>query len=175
MACGVPDYHPETGAALLTCRSQGRISKRMHSVWNDDDRRNLLARMDRVSPPRAPRWGTMNAEQMVQHVTAQLQLSLGELQTKAHASWLGRWPMRALLIYWLPWPKGAPTAPELIKFSGAHWDEARVNFKQVFDRVTARGSAGEFAPHPLFGRLSARAWGVLMYRHMDHHLRQFGL
>jgi hypothetical protein len=118
----------------------------------------------------------MNAEQMVKHVTAQLEMCLGDLEVKARrSSWLGRWPMSYLLIYWLPWPKGAPTAPELIQFSGAHWNEARATFKKTFDRVVARGPEGDFAQHVLFGKLSSRAWGVLMYRHMDHHLRQFGL
>jgi len=144
-------------------------------MWHADDRRSLIARMDQVSPPRAPRWGTMNAEQMVKHVTAQMELSLGDLDVKAHSSWLGRWPMSYLLIYWLPWPKGAPTAPELIQFSSAHWDETRAKFKRVFDGVVAQGPEGDFAPHPLFGKLNSRTWGVLMYRHMDHHLRQFGL
>ena len=147
----------------------------MHTVWNENDRRSLLERMEQVSPPRTPRWGTMNAEQMVKHVTAQLEMALGELDVKPRSSWLGRWPMRSLLIYWLPWPKGAPTARELIQFSSSHWDETRAGFKQAFDRVTARGPQGEFTPHPFFGKLSTRAWGVLMYRHLDHHLRQFGL
>jgi hypothetical protein len=147
----------------------------MHTVWNEDDRRRLIARMDEVSPPRAPLWGAMNAEQMVKHVTAQLELALGDLDIEARRSWLGRWPMRSLLIFWLPWPKSAPTARELIQFSGAHWDETRARFKQAFDQVATRGPKGNFAPHPLFGKLNTRAWGVLMYRHMDHHLRQFGL
>lgn len=147
----------------------------MPTVWNEDDRSRLLARMDEVSPPRMPRWGTMNAEQMVKHVTAQLELSLGDLDVEPRSSWLGRWPMRHILIHWAPWPKSAPTAPELIKFSDAHWDEARAKFKQTFDQVVARGAGGQFAPHPLFGKLSTNSWGVLMYRHMDHHLRQFGL
>ncbi len=147
----------------------------MHTVWNEADRRRLVARMELVSPPRAALWGTMNAEQMVKHVTAQLELCLGDLDVKPRSSWLGRWPMSYLLIYWLPWPKGAPTVPELLQFSDAHWDEARAKFKRTLDRVVARGPEGKFAPHPLFGKLSTRTWGVLVYRHLDHHLRQFGL
>ena len=147
----------------------------MHSLWLDQDRRSILERMDRVSPPRAPRWGTMNAEQMVQHVTAQLEMALGGIEVKLHRTWLRHWPVRAAIIYWLPWPHGAPTAPELVQFSTAHWDQARAQFKRTFDSVVARGPNGTFAPHPVFGPMSSAMWGVLMYRHLDHHLRQFGL
>lgn len=147
----------------------------MHSVWNEGDRRNLLHRMRQVTPPRAPLWGIMNAEQMVEHVTAQLRMALGDIAVPARTSWLSRWPMRSVVIYWLPWPKGVPTARELKQFTASGWDEARRNFKSTFDLVADRGPRGTFAAHPVFGPLSARAWGVLMYRHIDHHLRQFGL
>jgi hypothetical protein len=45
----------------------------------------------------------------------------------------------------------------------------------LMDRFAARGQDGPWVDHPAFGRLSPRAWGVLVYRHMDHHLRQFGV
>ena len=146
----------------------------MPSFWNADDRSRLLQRMDQVSPPRVPLWGTMNAEQMVEHVTAQLEMALGDIPVRRRKSWLGRWPVRDLIIHWLPWPKGSPTAPELIRSTTADWDQVRRHFKQTFERVVQRGPEGTYTPHPLFGRLSSRSWGVLMYRHLDHHLRQFG-
>jgi hypothetical protein len=27
----------------------------------------------------------------------------------------------------------------------------------------------------VFGRISGRSWGALQYKHLDHHLRQFGV
>lgn len=146
----------------------------MATFWNADDRKRLLQRMDRVSPPRVPLWGKMNAEQMVEHVTAQMEMALGDFPVRQRKSWLGRWPMRPLIVHWLPWPKGSPTAPELIQFTTADWDQVRLHFKQTFERVVQQGPGGAFGPHPLFGKLSARSWGVLLYRHLDHHLRQFG-
>jgi len=147
----------------------------MPSFWNLHDRSQLLQRMDQVSPPRVPLWGTMNVEQMVEHVTAQLEMALGDLYVRPRKSWLRHWPVRDLVIRWLPWPKGSPTAHELIRSTTADWDQARSHFKQTFERVERRGPEGTYAPHPLFGRLSSRLWGVLMYRHLDHHLRQFGV
>lgn len=147
----------------------------MHTLWREEDRRSVLERMDRVSPPRAPLWGSMNAEQMVKHVTAQLDMALGNLEAKPKRTVYRYWPVRALLIYLLPWPRGVRTVPELIKSSTARWDDTRVAFKRAFDQVVERGPGGSFAPHPIFGPMSAAMWGVLMYRHLDHHLRQFGL
>jgi hypothetical protein len=48
------------------------------------------------------------------------------------------------------------------------------DLKALVDRFTPRGAGGRWPEHPAFGKLTERAWGVLVYRHMDHHLRQFG-
>ncbi|MDZ4803510.1 MAG: DUF1569 domain-containing protein [Candidatus Eisenbacteria bacterium] len=29
-------------------------------------------------------------------------------------------------------------------------------------------------PNPIFGNLSVDEWGKLSWKHLDHHLRQFG-
>ena len=30
-------------------------------------------------------------------------------------------------------------------------------------------------PHPFFGKVTPREWSIGMYKHLDHHLRQFGV
>ena len=44
-----------------------------------------------------------------------------------------------------------------------------------FNKVVAAGEMFAWHPHPMFGQLSGHSWGVLMWRHMDHHLRQFSV
>jgi hypothetical protein len=45
----------------------------------------------------------------------------------------------------------------------------------LVDRFTPRRASGRWPEHPAFGKLSERAWGVHVYRQMDHHLKQFGV
>jgi hypothetical protein len=80
-----------------------------------------------------------------------------------------------LVVYWLPWPEGAPTAPELISRVPASWAGEVADVAGLLERVARQPRDLPFAEHPAFGRLSRRAWGVLVYRHTDHHLRQFGV
>jgi len=42
-------------------------------------------------------------------------------------------------------------------------------------RFATQSRSRVWPEHPAFGRLTARQWGVLGYRHTDHHLRQFGV
>jgi hypothetical protein len=116
----------------------------------------------------------MNVEQMVEHVTAQMEMALGDIVAPRRPGWLAKWPVRDVVIRWAPWPKGAPTVRELKRATTADWEEVRLHFKKTFERVVARGPDGRFAVHPVFGPLGPGLWGVLIWRHLDHHLRQFG-
>ena len=146
----------------------------MSTVFRPEDRAVLLRRLDALSPHDAPRWGRMNAPQMVTHVAEQMRMALGELPVALKKTPVRHFPVKQLLVYWLPWPKGLPTSRELLARVPAGWDGDRADARALLERCGARGRAGPWALHPAFGTLSGRAWGVLIYRHTDHHLRQFG-
>ena len=84
-------------------------------------------------------------------------------------------PLKQLIIYCLPWPKGVPTAPELLARAPGEWHGEVQALRRELDGVVKRGRSGPFVPHPAFGYLTPTAWGVLGYRHLDHHRRQFGV
>jgi len=52
----------------------------------------------------------------------------------------------------------------------------RERLRGLIERFTAAGPAGgTMHPHSFFGRLTPEEWATLMYKHLDHHLRQFGV
>ncbi len=79
-----------------------------------------------------------------------------------------------LILHVVPFPKGAPTAPELLGSDAAALDSIRSELASLVERIGTGPCEGEGPVHPLFGRLSFREWGVVTYKHADHHLRQFG-
>ena len=147
----------------------------MKTIWNTDDRRRLQDRLAALRPDSARQWGRMNAAQMVAHLSDALRMALGDLPCEPKKLPLRYPPLKQLLIYWLPWPEGAPTAPELISRVPAPWAAEVADVSALLERMAGQPRDARFPDHPAFGRLSRRAWGVLVYRHMDHHLRQFGV
>jgi hypothetical protein len=148
----------------------------MKSVWNAEDRRALLQRVERLTPERRGRWGSMNAPQMVVHLADAIRMASGELAVASrNVPILRHFPVKHLFVYCLPFPKGAPTAPELLARQPAAWTTEIVGLRQELEAFARRGPAATAPEHPAFGRMSGRAWGALVYRHMDHHLRQFGV
>ena len=54
------------------------------------------------------------------------------------------------------------------------WGDDVATLHALIDRVGEKDPTVEWAVHPMFGPLSGQEWGLLCWKHMDHHLRQFG-
>ena len=147
----------------------------MKTAWNDADYQELCTRLDRLQASASPKWGRMTAPQMLCHCTDALRMVSGAVPTAPKNVPIRFPPLKQLIIYWLPWPKGVPTAPELLARAPSEWHGELVTLREELAALVKRGRSGPFVPHPAFGRLTPRAWGVLVYRHLDHHLRQFGV
>ena len=145
----------------------------MKNLLREGARKEIRERLATLEPSTNPLWGRMNATSMLAHCSAQISMSLGEIDCKQRQSMFNKPPIKQLVVYWLHWPKGAPTAPELLRPEPDTWDAEKESLLGLVERFPAAIQSGP-APHPIFGKLSTAAWGRLAYRHLDHHLRQFG-
>lgn len=145
------------------------------SIFQAARRAELQHRLSHLAPDTLPKWGKMNAPRMVVHLADSLKMALGELPVAPKKTAL-RFPvLKHLAIYVLPWPQGTGTAPELIARAPAAWNGEIVTLSALIERFAHLSPSGKWARHPLFGALSGRTWGVLIYRHIDHHFTQFGI
>lgn len=149
----------------------------MKTIQNPADRVALLQRLELLSEHSQRRWGTMSVEEMLWHLRQQLDLALGIAQTKQTARFPMNWlPIRWLAIYPMPWGKGS-TTPDAMNVRRLNppvqgFAQEQEQFLRRFQDVL---QAKRFAPHPLFGKLSTKDWYRLIWKHIDHHLQQFGL
>lgn len=147
----------------------------MRSILNDSDRAEIGNRMRSLSVSSTGRWGSMDVASMLQHLRLSARMTLGELPVlSVNKRVFQVFPLKHLILYVLPFPKGAPTARELKPSLAASLEEERAAVLELFERIGTGPREGEGPAHPLFGPLTWREWGVLMYKHADHHLRQFG-
>jgi hypothetical protein len=146
------------------------------TVWDASIRASFVERAGRLTADTPPRWGTMNAGAVMAHLNDSLRMAFGDLPCQSKNLPLRYKPIRRLVIYYLPIPKGAPTAPELIaRCGGASLDDERRNFAALLDRCATMTRTSSFGHHPAFGDLNYDEYGALIWKHTDHHLRQFGL
>jgi hypothetical protein len=148
----------------------------VRTLWDSDAPKELLARLGRLTPDTKARWGKFTCPDMVAHLNDSMRMVLGDITPAPKKIPIRFFPLKQLVIYVLPFPKGVPTAPELIARCGrAAWaDELKV-FPELMARLATLPSDARCPPHPAFGTMNRRSWGVLTYRHLSHHFAQFGV
>jgi hypothetical protein len=147
----------------------------MPSLRDSQARRELLLRLDRLTATSVPRWGRFDAARMLCHVRDCLEMALGDRPTRPAGKRLFHlFPLKHLLLYWLPFPKGAPTAPELLESSPRDFPSDRQAVADLLNRLAETPPDVPGPQHPLFGRLTNEEWNVLEWKHTAHHLKQFG-
>jgi hypothetical protein len=121
----------------------------------------------------------MNADQIVPHLTDPLRVAIGDRTAQPMNSVFSKPIVSTLIVWWAPWPKGAPTADEFVQGKKGtppvEFERDKQTLLLAIHRFANHAENEEFRPSPVFGNLSRRGWGRLMWRHIDHHLRQFGL
>ena len=148
----------------------------MKTFWDPAAREELCRRSERLAPDARARWGRLTSAQMLAHLNDAMRMTIGELPVKPKRTPIRYPPLKQLIIYALPFPKGAPTAPELLaRCDAACFADEQAAFRQLADRLASKSAHDAWPEHPAFGRLTHRAWGVLAFRHTDHHLKQFGV
>jgi hypothetical protein len=145
------------------------------TILNDADRAAICQRIGSVTSASMPRWGRMDAQAMLTHLRLSALMALGELPVVNKSKRVFQvFPIKHLLLHVVPFPKGAPTAPELLVPDSSPVDAIRSELVTLVQRIGEGPREGHGPIHPLFGRLSFLEWGVATHKHTDHHLRQFG-
>jgi Protein of unknown function (DUF1569) len=150
----------------------------MPTLFENECRTELLARLERLDPEHPPQWGRLSAPQMVTHLGDQMRLTLGDVPwspVRKRCPW--RYPgIKQATLYVLPWPKGGIQGPEeAFVTQPGDWSMDVAALEELVARFVARSPSGTWPAHPFFGPLSGRQWGVFCFRHFDHHLSQFGV
>ena len=147
----------------------------MGTILNESDRAAIDSRVRSLSVSSTARWGSMDVAGMLRHLRLASLMALGEYSVpSANKRVFQVFPLKHLILYVLPFPKGAPTAAELKPDAAASFEEERAALLELLERIGTGLRDGMGPTHPLFGPLSWREWGVATYKHTDHHLRQFG-
>lgn len=147
----------------------------MSSLFDPGARARILDRISRLTPDRKPSWGRFTASEMVCHVSSGLRNGLGELEA-APSGPLTIFPLNWLVIHVLPWPKGkGQSPPEFLATRPTTWTADVAALRDLVQRFGARGPRATWPASRVFGANSGRSWGVLQHKHLDYHLRQFGV
>jgi hypothetical protein len=135
-------------------------------------------RMALLQVDSARRWGKMNAAQAMEHCARGMELALGDRRPPRLliGRILGPIIKPKAFVEGEPMRKNSPTVPGLMVMDELDLAQGRERLCGLVDRFTAGGpGVCTSHPHSFFGRLTPDEWSAWMYKHLDHHLRQFGV
>jgi hypothetical protein len=149
----------------------------MKTLYDREVCEEILQRIDKLSPDTKALWGKMNVTQMLAHCGAGMDMAAGRINADQTliGKMIGRF-FKSLYTNDKPFGKGTPTITELIKNDAVDFEKEKNNFKKLLQEFSEGGlEKCTTHPHPFFGKLNPEDWGIGIYKHSDHHLRQFGV
>ena len=146
----------------------------MGTLRRELDRKSLAERLGQLRPEARAQWGAFDAPRMLRHVADALDAGLGRLAVAPRGPAAFRYfPLKHLAVYVVPMPKSAKAPPELLAAEPGDFAANRQRILAAMEEAALRGSRSE-PRHFLLGPLSPAQWNRLHWKHIDHHLRQFG-
>lgn len=149
----------------------------MKTLFDQADRDSVLQRLDALTADTPRQWGKMTAAQMVTHCARALETGTGDRPMKQKL--IGKILMpffRSSILGEKPFSRNSPTDPSFVVSDERELAAERQRLVDLIDRFVERGTtAAGSQTHAFFGKMTGDEWGELMYKHIDHHLQQFGL
>ncbi len=147
----------------------------MKSLFEEDTYQEILERLDKLSAESKRLWGKMSVGQMAWHCQFPLRIAVKNEDRGISGNPLVRWFFKKPLYNDKPWRKNLPTAPALKAREEKDFETEFAKLKQLVVECHDLKTRETWNPHPLFGTLTHEQWGKMEYKHLDHHLRQFGI
>ena len=155
-----------------------RETLRMKNLYQPAATTEIKQRIAQIRPDSARHWGKMNSAQALAHCAGALEIAVGD--TVAPRMFVGR-IIGGLIKSKVvgddkPLRRNSPTMPTLIIVDECDLQKEQARLATLVDRFATTGPSGcTRSAHSFFGRMTPDEWAILMYKHLDHHLRQFGV
>jgi hypothetical protein len=144
------------------------------NLFDADVKQDIITRIHQLTPGSKAVWGKMNVAQMLAHVQVPMGVALGTHTVK------GNWLMKLILPLFKknlydekPWKQGLPTDKTFIMTGfEKDFENEKSELIDKLTRFTENNMINE--SHPVFGKLTKEQWSKATWKHLDHHLKQFG-
>jgi hypothetical protein len=138
----------------------------------------MVNRINQLTPNTQPLWGKMNASKMLAHCSVTYEMIYDNKHPKPNA--LMRFVLKLFVkkgvVNETPYPKNSPTAPVFIIKDDKNFEVEKIRLIEYINKTLALGpNYFENKESLSFGKLTTSEWNNMLYKHLDHHLSQFGV
>lgn len=151
----------------------------MKNIFDANDVQNYLDRLQNLKPDTNPKWGKMNAPQVLAHLNVAYEMIFEPEQhpaPKGLRKLMLKWMVKSIVTSPKPYKEGMPTAPSFIIADSRDFEREKVRLTGFMQQVQQLGAAHfEGKVSHSFGKLTSGQWNIMLAKHLDHHFNQFGI
>ncbi|MBK9330406.1 MAG: DUF1569 domain-containing protein [Sphingobacteriales bacterium] len=147
----------------------------MYAISVADD---FISRINKLTPETSAKWGKMNVSQMLAHCCVTYEYIFEERSDRPNffLKLMLKTMVKSKVVSETPYTQNGPTGPAFIIADVRDFQKEKTRLLNYICKVTERGAAFfEGKESVSFGELTSHEWNNMMYKHLDHHLRQFGV
>lgn len=147
----------------------------MKSIYNTNDNLELVQRINQLHPDTKAQWGKMSVDQMLKHTTIVADVAFGKQELKINFLMKLVGKMMKNKVFNSEFKKNSPTAPEFIFKAAYDFESSKNELIKNVQLLQDGHNTIKVMEHPFWGKMTYEDWDTLMYKHLDHHLKQFGV
>lgn len=144
------------------------------NLFDTSVKQDIISRINKLTPDSQAQWGKMNVAQMLAHCQMPLGVATGKHTLKGNFLLKLIGPLfKKKLFNDVPFKRNLPTDKSFIIAHPQEFEKEKQNLIDMVNSFSETNMSGE--PHPFFGQLSKEEWSRGTWKHLDHHLQQFGV
>ena len=151
---------------------------RKQSLFHPENLREIKERIHHISEQSERKWGQMNVGHMLRHCDLILQVGLGKIilpKTNFFIKAIGSLTKMEMSILNNGIPRNMPTFAMVKVSENCNLEKSRTELLITIAEFVSKGEKNNLvSQHELFGKMSTKDWGFMEYKHLNHHLKQFG-
>jgi hypothetical protein len=147
------------------------------NIFSKEVSEQVINRINTLNPATKAHWGKMSVDQMLAHCCVSYEMAYENKHPKpgGFARFMLKLFVKGLVVNEKPYPKSGRTAPAFLITDHRNFE---VEKKRLVDYIRKTAELGEKQfdgkESLSFGKLTINEWNNLFYKHIDHHLKQFG-
>ena len=138
----------------------------------------IQARIEKLSPETQPFWGKMSVDQMLAHCNVSYEMAFENIHPKPNAfmKFILKILVKNTVVSETPYKKNSSTAPAFLIKDEKNFETEKARLKAYITKTQEFGATYfEGKESHSFGALTSKEWSNMFYKHLDHHLGQFGV
>lgn len=151
----------------------------MKNIFDKAVTEEVIDRINKLTPETPAKWGKMNVAQMLAHSNVTYEMIYEpekHPKPKGFKRFILKLIVKPLVVSDKVYKENNPTAPAFIIASEREFEFEKARLIDYLNRTQELGGAHfDGKESNSFGTLKTNEWNAMFYKHLDHHLRQFGV